>query len=251
VVLRGIDPQYSFVAELFTNQKNYFMRTRRQSQNRKTPPVAILIRVFVVAVISLLAVACKKGDTGPAGATGPAGPAGPQGPVGTANVTYSNWFTPSAYTKDTVFGTWGFYHDEAATAITQAVLDSGLVITFGKLDGYVASVWPTNQVEALPIVITYMDGSSPNIDTWQALLTAGNLRIQLQSSLNAYGGISNAHQFRYVVIPGANKVTATSVKPGLRSGNGTLLDAATVGEVIRNHQQMGYAEICQRLGIPQ
>ena len=230
------------------------MRAHFQSLNRKTPPVAILIRVFVVALFSLLAVACQKGDTGPAGAAGPAGAVGAQGPAGTANVIYSNWFTPSGtsgYTKDTVFGTWGFYHDEAATAITQAVLDSGVVLTFGKLDGYVTSIWPTNQVEELPIVITYMDGSSPNIDTWQALLTPGNLRIQLQSSLNAYGSISTAHQFRYVVIPGASKVTATSVQPGLRSGNGSLPDPSSVNEVIRNHQKMGYAEICQRLGVPQ
>lgn len=230
------------------------MRAHFQSLNSKTPPVAILIRVFVVAFISLLAVSCQKGDTGPAGVAGPAGPtgaAGAQGPAGTANVTYSNWFAPTTYIKDTVFGTWGFYHDEAASAITQAVLDSGTVITFGKLDGYVTSIWPTNQVEALPIVITYMDGSSPNIDTWQALLTPGNLRIQLQSSLNAYGGISTAHQFRYVIIPGASKVIATSVQPGLRSGNGSLSDPSSVNEVIRNYRQMGYAEICQRLGVPQ
>ena len=230
------------------------MRAHFQSLKRKTPPVAILIRVFVVAFISLLAVSCQKGDTGPAGVAGPAGPAGAvgaQGPAGTANVTYSNWFVPTTYIKDTVFGTWGFYHDEAATAITQAVLDSGTVITFGKLDGYVTSIWPTAQVEALPIVITYMDGSSPNIDTWSALLTPGNLRIQLQSSLNAYGGISNAHQFRYVIIPGASKVIATLVQPGLRSGNGSLSDPSSVNEVIRNYRQMGYAEICQRLGVPQ
>jgi hypothetical protein len=75
--------------------------------------------------------------------------------------------------------------------------------------------------------------------------------IALQSSLNAYGIISNAHQFRYVVIPGANKVIATSVKPGLRSGNGGLIDPSSAGEVIRNHRQMSYAEICKRLGVPQ
>lgn len=205
----------------------------------KTLPVAVLIRVFVVAFVSLAFVCCQKGD---AGATGPAG---------TANVVYSNWFTPAGYIKDTVFGTYGFYHDEAATSITQGVLDSGVVITFGKLDGYVTSIWPTNQVEALPIVITYMDGSSPNIDTWSALLTPGNLRIQLQSSLNAYGSISTAHQFRYVVIPGASKVAAASVQPGLRSGNGAIPDAASLNEVRRNYQQMGYAEICHRLNIPE
>jgi hypothetical protein len=242
VVLYGIPSLHSFAFESIAHQNNDFMCTRFPSFHGKTPPAVLLIRVFVVAFVSLAFVSCQKGD---AGATGPAGPAG------TANVIYSNWFTPASYTKDTVFGTYGFYHDEAAASITQGVLDSGVVVTFGKLDGYVTLVWPTNQVEALPIVITYMDGSSPNIDTWSALLTPGNLRIQLQSSLNAYGSISNAHQFRYVVIPGASKATATSVKPGLKSGNGGLPDVSSLNEVRRNFRQMGYSEICRRLNIPE
>jgi hypothetical protein len=220
----------------------------------KTPSVANLSRVLLVLLLSSSMVACQKGNTGPAGATGPAGPtggAGAQGPAGTANVIYSQWFDPSAYVKDTVFGTWGFYYDKATTDITQQVVDSGTVITFGKLDGYVTSIWPTGQVAMLPITITYMDGSSPNIDTWSALITPGNLRIELTSSLNAYGGISNAHKFRYVIIPGGTKSTVASVKPGLGKGNGTIPTDADFEEVRQNYRQMGYAEICQRLGIPQ
>ena len=219
--------------------------------------VANLSRVLLVLLLSLMMVACQKGDAGPAGATGPAGAAGAtgaQGPAGTANVIYSEWFDPSAYVKDTVFGTWGFYYDKATTDITEQVVDSGTVITFGKLDGYVTSVWPTDQVAMLPITITYMDGSSPNIDTWSALITPGNLRIELTSSLNAYGGISNAHKFRYVIIPGGTASTVASIKPGLVKGNGNLSNNTTNAdfeEVRRNYRQMGYAEICQRLGIPQ
>jgi hypothetical protein len=217
----------------------------------KTHSVANLSRVLLVLLLSLMMVACQKGDAGPAGATGPAGPTGAQGPIGAANVIYSEWFDPSAYVKDTVFGTWGFYYDKATTDLTQQVVDSGTVITFGKLDGYVTSVWPTDQVAMLPITITYMDGSSPNIDTWSALITPGNLRIQLTSSLNAYGGISNAHKFRYVIIPGGTKSTVASIKPGLVKGNGNIPTNADFEEVRQNYRQMGYAEICQRLGIPQ
>ena len=217
----------------------------------KTLSVANLSRVLFALLLSMSMVACQKGNTGPAGATGPAGGSGTQGPAGTANVIYSQWFDPSTYVKDTVFGTWGFYYDKATTDITQQVVDSGTVITFGKLDGYVASVWPTAQVAMLPITITYMDGSSPNIDTWSALITPGNLRIQLTSSLNAYTGISNAHKFRYVVIPGGTKSTVASINPGLGKGNGTIPTDADFEKVRRNYRQMGYAEICQRLGIPQ
>lgn len=109
---------------------------------------------------------------------------------------YSAWFTPPAYTKDTVFGIYQFYYNDTASAITQAVLDSGVVITFGQLDGYVSSIWPTNQVAALPITITYMEGSTTYTDTWSALATPGNLQIQFVDNLNLYGGISNAHKFR-------------------------------------------------------
>lgn len=211
---------------------------------------------FLLLIPLFFIVSCQKGDTGPIGATGAtgasgaAGATGPQGPAGSANVIYSDWFTPDSYIKDTVFGTWGFYYDSAVAAITQPILDSGTVITFGKLDGYVTSIWPTNQVEALPIVVTYMDGSSPNIDTWSALLTPGNLRIQLQSSLNAYGGISNAHQFRYVIIPGGVKTNA-SVQPGAVTASGKRLDQGNVNAVLQNYQHMSYADICQRLNIPQ
>ena len=208
---------------------------------------------FLLLIPIFFMVSCQKGDTGPAGAvgaTGAAGAAGPQGPAGSANVIYSDWFTPDAYVKDTVFGTWGFYYDSAVAAITQPILDSGTVITFGKLDGYNPVIWPTNQVEALPIAITYMDGSTPNIDTWQALLTPGNLRIQLQSSLNAYGSISTAHQFRYIIIPGGVKTNA-SVQPGTVTGNGKRLDQGNVNAVLQNYKNMSYADICQRLNVPQ
>jgi len=180
-------------------------------------------------LITLFALSCKKGDTGPAGATG------------TANVIYSDWFTPASYKKDTIFGSYGFNYDKAVTGITQPIVDSGTVIVFGKLSGYNPVIWPTGQVSVLPINITYMDGSTPNIDTWSALVTTGNLRIRLVSSLNAYGSISNAHQFRYIIIPGGVKATA-SATPGQITGR---------GNVLLNYNQMSYEEVCGQLGVPQ
>src|SRR5580658_1197760 len=93
---------------------------------RKSPlsPVTFL---SLILAISILATSCQKGDTGPVGPAGPGGATGAQGPqgdTGTANVIYSNWFTPASYVKDTIFGTWGFYFNEAAPAITAGILDS-------------------------------------------------------------------------------------------------------------------------------
>lgn len=149
------------------------------------------------------------GPQGAPGATGPAGPIGTTGATGTANVIYSDWITPATYVKTTIFGTIYFNYDMAAPKITQDILDKGTVIVYGKLNGYNPVIWPTDQVSALPIVITYMSGSTSNIDTWSANATIGNVRISLTSSTNAYGSISNAHQFRYVIIPGGVHTTAS------------------------------------------
>jgi hypothetical protein len=183
---------------------------------KKNLTTKTLLPLFLVVIVSFPIVSCKKGDTGPAG------------PKGTANVIYSSWFTPATYKKDTIFGTYGFSYNEATADITQKILDSGTVITFGKLNGYNPVIWPTDQVSQLPISLTYLSGTAANIDTWSALLSIGNLKIRLVSSLNAYGSISNAHQFRYVIIPGGTKSAVASVNPG-----------------------MSYGEICQRLGVPE
>jgi hypothetical protein len=199
--------------------------------------------------LSTFLFSCTKGDQGPAGAAGAAGATGAQGPVGSANVVYSQWFTPPAYTKDTVFGIYGFVYNEATTDITQAVLDSGIVLTYGKLDGYTTAIWPTSQVGQLPITVTYLQGTTTYIDTWQAYATLGNLAIQFQDDLDLYGSISTAHQFRYIIIPGAKKSTVASVKPGVYYSNGRQLDGNAVSGVVQNYQHLSYAQVCQRLGI--
>jgi hypothetical protein len=174
--------------------------------------------LLLAIAFMLLSASCgKDGAVGPAGAQGTAGTAGINGTAGTngvkgatggtgatgtANVIYSDWVTPATYTTTTVFGTDHFDTDIAASKITQAVLDNGTVLVYGKLNGYTPVIWPTDQVSILPIEITYMSGTTQNIDSWSALCTPGNVRIDLASSSNAYGSISNAHSFRYVIIPG-------------------------------------------------
>jgi hypothetical protein len=172
----------------------------------------MFVSVIVVFLLSALIVSCKKGDTG---ATGPAG---------TANVIYSDWFTPSAYTKDTIFGIWGLNYNKAATSFTQQVLDSGTVLTFGRLSGYNPIIWPTGQVAQLPISLTYISGSTVT-DTWSALATVGNLRIRFVNDHNIYNSISNAHSFRYIIIPGG------------KSGGRMM--------------PQSYSEICKQYNIPE
>lgn len=166
----------------------------------------------ILCVLAITATHCKKGDDGQ------------QGPPGTANVIYSEWFTPTPYIKDTVFGIWGFKYNKPAPMITQQVLDSGSVLTFGKLLGYNATVWPANVVQQLPITITYMQGGLNN-DTWSARVSPGNVQIRFVNDKNTYTSIATQHQFRYIIIPGGAK------------------DARMARRT--------YEEICKEYGIPE
>lgn len=181
--------------------------------------------------IVLVITSCKKGDVGPQGPEGPAGPQGvqgqqgAQGATGTANVIYSSWFTASPWTKDTVFGLWGFNYNQTATGITQQMLDSGVVLTFGRLYGYNSLIWPAGQVGQLPINISYILGGTSYTDNWSALVTPGNVHIRFTDDQNYYTSISTAHQFRYIIIPG--------------------------GAVGNRIAQLSYKEICRQYNIPE
>ena len=76
-------------------------------------------------------------------------------------------------------------------------------MVYGDLAGYTSTIWPTGQVSELPIVVTYEEGTTTYTDTWSALVTLGNIKIDFVDNVNLYNGISNAHEFRYVIIPGA------------------------------------------------
>jgi len=179
----------------------------------------ILLLAMAFLSVGVLFISCSKqgpvGPTGATGAQGPVGPAGPKGDTGTANVLYSAWFTPPSYTKDTVYGIYGFNYNKPVSALTQNILDNGTILVFGKLDGYVTSIWPAGQIAQMPITITYLLGSTIYYDTWSALATLGNIRIRFVDDKNFYGSISNSHQFRYIIIPGG--VSSNSLPPDYKT----------------------------------
>jgi hypothetical protein len=175
----------------------------------------VLISPLILMVVFICS--CKKGDTGP------------QGPAGTANVIYSDWFTPASYTMSTIFGIKNFDHTRQAPAITQAIIDSGMVLTFGKLAGYNSQVWPTGQISQLPVSITYMQGNTMT-DTWSAFDSVGKLRINFVNNQNYYNTISTQHSFRYMIVPG-----------GVKASNG--------GRLVDLHS-MSYNEVCDFLKVP-
>ena len=131
---------------------------------------------FCALAISLLAISCsKKGDTGPAGPPGPAGP---------DSVSYSAWTALNLVynTTDSLFE-----QTIAAPAITQAVLDKGIILSYVEFTDQGGN---TNVFNASELVyVTY---------------SVGSISI---ASLNGYTGL----QFRYVIVPGT--VSLNSIKP--------------------------------------
>lgn len=190
--------------------------------------------ILFLGLPALLMMSCKKGDTGPAG---------------TANVMFSDWFKPETYKKDTVFGIWGFNYTQDAPGITQNVLDSGTVIVYGKLLGYNSLIWPTHQISALPVSLTYVSGSTMT-DTWSSLASVGKVKIRFVNDKNFWTAISNAHMFRYIIIPGARKAPITNGR-GIMTRNGKTLDMAMVQDITENYSLMSYEDICAKLDIPQ
>ncbi|MCG2614623.1 hypothetical protein LZZ85_10035 [Terrimonas sp. NA20] len=93
-----------------------------------------------LAVLFIASSCTKEGPEGPAGAAGAQGPAGTPGTPGTpgaGQTIYSDWYTTVA--ADWVEGyiapnnyNVSLVYNRAATAVTQAILDRGVVLCYGK-----------------------------------------------------------------------------------------------------------------------
>ncbi len=161
--------------------------------------------LLVAAAIMIIGMtSCSKGSTGPAG---PAGPAGPD------SVQYSVW-TPLATTyvaADTLFE-----QTINAPSITQAILDSGVILSYINLQEQNGTyhVVPTAGLTQLGI---YED------------FTLG--KINIESYQDATG-----LPYRYVVIPGS-----------LKTGNSASAQKVK-GYTIQELKAMPYEQVQQLLG---
>ncbi len=165
--------------------------------------------------IAFLAVSCtKEGPEGPVGATGPqgppgtagaagtAGPAGPAGPAGTANVIYSSWYT--TVTADWVLGYIApnnfnveRVYNRTAAGVTQAILDQGTVIAYGK-NFIIGASTVLSGVSQLPYIENYND------QHYGYILNVGRISFTydpadgMERPVSQLAGIA----YRYVIIPG-------------------------------------------------
>ena len=194
----------------------------------------IVYSVSMLLFVAIVFNSCKKGDTGPVGPQGIQGPVGPQGaqgiigptgPVGpqgvqgvqgiqgiqgipgqNANVIYSSWLpTPTTFGgagwADSSITTIGIVSraNIAAPAITQTILNQGLVMVFHTFSATPAGLATTANVQPLPF--------TTNVG---AVLIEANFRpavgrviffIKTFSGTGSFG-LTAGHYVRYVVIPG-------------------------------------------------
>ncbi|NRF39296.1 hypothetical protein [Pedobacter foliorum] len=131
---------------------------------------------------------------------------GPKGDPGTANVIYSDWFTPTTYTNTVIFDINTLAYDKAEPKITADILNKGVILVYAKLNGYTSSLGLVDKPVQLPYQLTYTVGGTVYTDTWSFITSVGNIRISFVNDKNFYTAINNIHQFRYVIIPGGVSV---------------------------------------------
>ena len=206
--------------------------------------------MLLLSAISIIAVNCEKegppGSQGPAGPAGSAGPAGPAGPIGTANVIYSNWFTPvqnGGWVDTTINGVAAQKKfNKSAPAVTAAILNTGLILAFVKLNPDGAG-GTTTSIRQLP----YPNPGAAN----QIIILSyvGSITYAWVSTANpgvAVPAASTALEFRYMIVPG-------SVVAG-RMANGNIERLVNINDMDYSASQlnaMSYEEICALLKIPE
>jgi hypothetical protein len=151
--------------------------------------------------IAILGIGCSKGSVGPAG---------PQGPAGPDSVIYSAWTPINLSIVSTSF----YSQSIVAPAITQRILDSGIVLTYiGLPNGTSASdIAPASNFLREDFVV----------DT-----------IFLSSDTN----LNNGLVYRYVVVPGSRQA-------------GTIVSGPAKGLTKEQLMTMSYADLVKILGIP-
>ena len=208
-----------------------------------------LLSLFAMVIT---AVSCtKEGPEGPVGAQGPQGPPGTPGAQGSpgtngtngtngapANIIYSAWVATVAsdwvpgYIAPNNYNTENCYN-RTAPGITQAILDQGVVLCYGKNFTVGASTILPN-VQLLPYRESFNGQSySFTLDISKIAFLYdpdGTAPVRPVSQL---AGIS----YRYIIIP------------GLVSG-GKLASGPGAGMSVTDLKKMPYEEVMSQLHIP-
>jgi len=134
-----------------------------------------------------------------------------------SDVKYSDWVNPTEWSGSS--GEW--YFDVNEPAITQEIIDNGVVLGYTKLIGDDTNVRP------LPA------NTSSGSVVWNLLIpTVGTIEFTTTISM---GNPSIGNSFRYIIIP----------------GGASLKSAKLNGYDIKELKNMSYSEVCTLFGIPE
>jgi len=157
---------------------------------------------ILIAFLSLLCAGLSM-----AGCEGDRGPAGPQGPPGTANVIYSEWFSPPTWDAYNEFGIAWRAYTMNTTLLTQEIVDHGVVLVYMRLIGL------SPAIVQLPFV-------APDVQlsfTFRARAGAVTaLYYSLASPTTTPMNVPSQNLVRYVLIPGGVVDSTTAARGGTR-----------------------------------
>jgi hypothetical protein len=179
----------------------------------KTNHIFIFLLIVVSSVIQS---SCVK--EGPQGPQGVAGQNGADGLNGNANVIASPWITPTTWAGQT--GDW--YFDVASSAITQNIVENGVILAYISLQ---ADLYSGAAVRPLP---AYAIGAN-----WDFLIPAYG-QIEFSSDATTVPA-TTGNLFRFILIPASSTLS-------LKSGSVNGLRKSDL-------QNMSYKDVCKKFGI--
>ena len=135
------------------------------------------LTLILSSVVMLVAISCKKGDTGAQGAPGPAGPAGPD------SIIYSPWITLSTAQQIPSPGDTLYTQEINAPSINAAALNNAVIASYLNLAND-----PTTEVDLVPV-------SAVSFAITETFLIGA---IDLVSVVDLTG-----IPYRYVIVPGS------------------------------------------------
>ena len=127
------------------------------------------------------------------GCQGEDGARGPAGPAGTANVIYSDWYSPDAWTVATLFGIHERSYTMTTSSLTQEIIDHGVVMVYMRFLGL------SPEINQLPIELADVHLS------FFVRAQAGSIKVvyySLTSPTTDPVVIPSSNTVRYVLIPG-------------------------------------------------
>lgn len=171
--------------------------------------------------LALMALGCAKGDSGPTG---------PKGDTGAANVICSAWHSPSTWDAENEFGVALRTYAMPDTALTQEIIDQGVVLVYMRFVGL------NSRIIQLPFVAV-----SPAY-SFSFRAGAGSIKVvyyDAAAPATTPGIIPSGNQIRYVLIPGG--ALAASMQ-----ANGSTYEQETA-----NLESRPYADMCREYDFPE